>query len=184
MKNERKLIKITDIENKEVVEKIEEYADAVLKFVSIVEFNLDKAILKEPQIYIVKNSDASFDIYWCFSYNNEYDKENILKTLYENKHIELQSCLIVFELSIKLKDKLSSYFQLYITEDKPEYTNSVERIITNSYYPATKILNYNIISQCIDKINETYKKVLICNQIDEIDKIIPNLSKIILKYSV
>lgn len=176
MENKRKLIKITDIEKREVVEKIEEYTDVIHKFINIVNFNLNKASLKEPQIYIVKNSEDSFDVYWCFSYNNEYDNENILKTLYENKHIQLQSCLMVFEISIKLKDSLSSYFQLYITGDKPEYTNSVERVTTNSFYPATKILNYNIISQCIDKINETYKKVLICNQIDEMRyKIMPNL---------
>lgn len=202
MRKNKEIVNLSDIVCAEIVKDIKECTRIIYRFVGVLNNHLDYDELKEPQIFIIREKIDVYEddgntqtegykyiVYWCFPYINVDDEVSISRIC--NSSIEMWPHNLLFfkyESVERITDNSYNsgrFFALYVTEEPKRVTSNTCIASYNDNYKLKAMLSFENLQICINRINETYKRLrlkeALLEELCSLDEI-PNIDKNIVEY--
>lgn len=168
----KKVIFVENIENKALLDKIDEVSKLVEKFRVSINESLSRK-LEEPQFFIVTSSEpvigskcqvVKYEMYWCMPYIDLTQTVDIYKLAITQRYSWPKKVLFfkftVTEIEEHVKLDLRS-FKLFLTDEKDTFYNSIESKVSEySEKDMELVLVDESIKYCVDKINVVFDRMI------------------------
>lgn len=201
MAKKETIIALSDIKCEEIVNEIKEATSIIVKFTTVLSNHLEYKPLQEAQIFIVRSETNSYEddgntktpgyeyeVYWCFPYIN-VDEEVDIYRLTSFESYMWPHTLLFFKLSLTERIKDNSlrdghHFHLFVTEEAKKETKILQIAWYNDNHKLSNMLDSENLQQCTDRINETYRRIVLKQEfleelceIEEVDDVEEYINK-------